>query len=129
VPNEEVVDRYVRGLYQVVVQNSALLFAATAAERFGTDQVDQAGVLTKEVRRLAALVAAEARERGIEHVDLEMAVTCTTALVLAMGLGYRPRPRTRPGLTGRHRSQDEDCQRDPVAGPALRVADRADQGL
>jgi AcrR family transcriptional regulator len=86
VPNEEVVDRYVRGLYQVVVDNRALLFAVTAADRFGTNGVDQSGTLAHEVRRLADLVAGEARERGIEHVDLEMAVSCTTALVLAMGL-------------------------------------------
>jgi hypothetical protein len=45
-----------------------------------------AGVLTGEVRRLAYLVATEAHERGIEHVDSEMAVTRTTALVLAAGL-------------------------------------------
>jgi AcrR family transcriptional regulator len=92
VPNEEVVDRYVRGLYRVVVDNSALLFAVTAADRFGTDGptdsdgLDHTGILTHEVRRLAEVVAGEARERGIEDVDLEMAVTCTTALVLAMGL-------------------------------------------
>jgi AcrR family transcriptional regulator len=86
VPNEQVVDRYVRGLYQVVVDNSALLFAVSAADRFGTEPHDQSGILTGEVRRLADLVAGEARDRGIENVDLEMAVTCTTALVLAMGL-------------------------------------------
>jgi AcrR family transcriptional regulator len=86
VPNEEVVDRYVRGLYRVVVDNSALLFAVSAADRFGTEPLDRTGILTGEVRRLAELVATEARDRGIEHVDLEMAVSCTTALVLAMGL-------------------------------------------
>jgi AcrR family transcriptional regulator len=89
IPNEEVVERYVRGLYRVVVDNSALLLAVSTADRFGTEPgggADRSGVLTGEVRRLADLVATEAADRGIGHVDLEMAVTCTTALVLAVGL-------------------------------------------
>jgi AcrR family transcriptional regulator len=86
VRNEEVVDRYVRGLYQVVVNNSALLLAVSSADRFGTAEVQHAGVLAAEVHRLAELVAGEAAERGVQDVDLEMAVACTTGLVLAMGL-------------------------------------------
>lgn len=83
--NEEGLELYVRGLYEVVTQNSSLLFTLAAADRFGSD-VDSAGILTREVRLLAGAVAVEARERGLEHVDLEMALSCTTALVLGMVL-------------------------------------------
>jgi len=84
--NEEMVTRFVTGLYEFVVTHRSLLFALAAANRFGDAPIDEAGRLSEGVRRLVEFTTAEAAQRGLEAVDLEMAASCTIALVLAVGL-------------------------------------------
>lgn len=86
VPNDEMVARFVVGLYAFAREHRDLLFALTTASRSGDGEVDQAGVLSDGVRRLARYTARQAKARGIAEVDLEMAVTCTVALVLSVVL-------------------------------------------
>jgi AcrR family transcriptional regulator len=85
-PNEEMVGRFVSGLYDFVIDHRDLLFALVAANRFGDGDIDETGVLSQEVGRLAEFTAREAKDRGLGHVDLEMAVSCTIAMVFAMAL-------------------------------------------
>jgi AcrR family transcriptional regulator len=84
--NEEMVTRFVGDLYAFVVEHRDLLFALAAADRFGAPAAEGVGTLSREIRRLTDFTATEAASRGLGHVDLEMAVTSTTALVLAVGL-------------------------------------------
>jgi AcrR family transcriptional regulator len=84
--NEEMVGRFVSGLYDFVIEHRDLLFALVAANRFGDGEIDETGVLSREVQRLAEFTAREAKDRGLAHVDLEMAVSCTIAMVFAMSL-------------------------------------------
>lgn len=84
--NEEMVGRFVRDLYAFVRERRDLLFALVAAHRFGTRDSLQPGALSQGMRRLTAFTAEEAEARGLTTVDLEMAVSCTVAMVFAMTL-------------------------------------------
>jgi AcrR family transcriptional regulator len=84
--NEEMVGRFVRDLYAFVRDRRDLLFALVAAHRFGARDRSEPGALSQGVRRLAAFTTEEAEARGLTGVDLEMAVSCTVAMVFAMTL-------------------------------------------
>lgn len=84
--NEAMVSRFVTRLYDFVLTHRDLLFALAAANRFGDKAIDEAGRLSDGVRRLVEFTRGEAKARGIAHVDVEMAASCTIALVLAMGI-------------------------------------------
>jgi hypothetical protein len=55
-------------------------------DRFGEPEIEETGLLSDEVQRLAEFIAREAEVRGISDVDLEMAASCTVAMVFAMAL-------------------------------------------
>jgi AcrR family transcriptional regulator len=84
--NEEMVSRFVVNLYDFVLENRDLLFALVVADRFGEPEIEETGLLSAEVQRLAEFTAREADVRGIGDVDLEMAASCTVAMVFSMAL-------------------------------------------
>jgi AcrR family transcriptional regulator len=84
--NDEMVSRFVVNLYEFVLENRDLLFALVVADRFGEPEIEETGLLSTEVQRLAEYTAREAEVRGIGDVDLEMAASCTVAMVFSMAL-------------------------------------------
>jgi AcrR family transcriptional regulator len=103
--NEQVVANYVRGLYGVVVENRDLFFALVVAGRFGHPGADSGLALAAELRRLAGVVTAEARERGIEHVDIEMARAKTSSDPMRRG-----RPRSNRSASPSRRAGAMSCK-------------------
>jgi AcrR family transcriptional regulator len=84
--NDEMVSRFVKGLYAFMIEHRDLLFALVAANRFGEGDIDETGALSNEVTRLAEFTASQAQARGLTHVDLYMAASNTVAMILATAL-------------------------------------------
>ena len=84
--NDEMVARFVSGLYDFLLENRDLLSALVTANRFGDGDIDETGALADEVQRIADFTAREAQQRGLTNVDLEMVVSCTIGMVFAMAL-------------------------------------------
>jgi AcrR family transcriptional regulator len=84
--NDEMVHGFVSGLYDFILEHRELLSALVTANRFGDGDIDETGALSQEVKRLADFTAREAGQRGLTSVDLEMAVSCTIAMIFAIAL-------------------------------------------
>jgi AcrR family transcriptional regulator len=84
--NEEMVARFVAALYDFIRENQDLLFALIAANRFNAHDPGEAGLLSQGVKRLADYAMREAGDRGFGHVDMEMAVASTIAMVFSMAM-------------------------------------------
>lgn len=114
--NEEMVSRFVTTLYDFILENRDLVFALVAADRFGerdmvhVDGAEGTGSLGEEVRRLAEFTGREAHDRGLGGVDLEMAVSCTVAMVFSMALLDNLLFGKGAGRPGRERLVEQMCR-------------------
>jgi AcrR family transcriptional regulator len=88
--NAEMIEQFVVELYDFVREHRDLLFALVVASRFGALSAEASDAiaehLSTQVRNLAGMTTREAQWRGLEHVDHELAASCTIAMVLAIVL-------------------------------------------